>query len=211
MPSLSESFIASSSMAEVFAALKKCKSQTGATADADVSKSEKLVMKVVSSDKIVMKIATLDKTMMKSQHPTKQLPTVAKNRTVKTLMEMANTSVKNVQVSHSSMKGRPLTRREVIHGWWWFLLLHFLYRMLLVPVRNQNSTSLHPLSGFQVVKYVYIYSRLVADPLWELGVTLGWLNVQKTLKLLDGCLYGLYIYIYTYNKINKYFHMYIYM
>ena len=117
MPSLSESFIASSSMAEIFATMKKHKSQTETSADANVS--EKLVMQVVSSEKIVMKIVTPEKTMtkMNSQPPT-QLPTVVKNHRVKTLMELANTQLNNVQVGHSSMKGRPLTRREIIHGWW---------------------------------------------------------------------------------------------
>ena len=138
MPSLSESFIASSSMAEIFATMKKHKSQTETRADANVSMSEKLVMRVVSSEKIVMKIVTPEKTMtkMNSQPPT-QLPTVVKNHRVKTLMELANTQLNNVQVGHSSTKGRPLTRREIIHGWWRFLL-HFLHQVPLFSCKESK-------------------------------------------------------------------------
>lgn len=101
MPSLSAEFIAKHSMGEIYAAMiNQSKNQQSSK---DIS--QKVVVKNFTPTKIGVAMPTQTKVPVK------------KNKD-KSLMDMANTPIKNVQLPCSYRKGRPLTRREIIHGWW---------------------------------------------------------------------------------------------
>lgn len=104
MPSLSAAFIATHSMEEIIAAMTNKSKNQQPTDD----KSKRVVVKKLAPMKIVVAMPP----------QTKVISTPVKKNKDHTLMDLANTPVKNVQVPSSYKKGRPLSRREIIHGWW---------------------------------------------------------------------------------------------